>query len=87
MLAPWVELHRIMVTARGIDRVELDLVRRGLAFFHVSGAGHEAIACLARHLLPADWLHVHYRDKALLVARGLPVDEFFAVLDHKRKTT
>ncbi|HEX7449850.1 MAG TPA: thiamine pyrophosphate-dependent enzyme, partial [Pirellulales bacterium] len=69
-----------MATARKIDRVELDLVRRGLAFFHVAGAGHEATACLARHLTPDDWLHVHYRDKALLLARGLPIEEFFASL-------
>lgn len=72
--------YRAMVMAREIDRVELDLVRRGLAFFHVSGAGHEVTACLARHLTPDDWLHVHYRDKALLLARGLPIEEFFASL-------
>jgi hypothetical protein len=32
-----------MSTAREIDRVELQLVRPGQAFFHVSGAGHEAL--------------------------------------------
>ncbi|HQU43662.1 MAG TPA: thiamine pyrophosphate-dependent enzyme [Pirellulales bacterium] len=79
-LARWLDLYRTMVTAREVDRVELELVRRGLAFFHVSGAGHEGTACFARHLRPSDWLHVHYRDKALLLARGLPLDEFFASL-------
>lgn len=66
-----------MVTARWVDRVEMELVNRGEAFFHVGGAGHEASAALAAHLTPADWLHLHYRDKALMLARGIPASEFF----------
>ena len=73
-------LHRAMFLAREIDRVEQDLVKQGLAHFHVSGAGHESTALLADYLGPQDWLHLHYRDKALLVARGLPVVEFFRSL-------
>ncbi|MFO0869086.1 MAG: thiamine pyrophosphate-dependent enzyme [Pirellulales bacterium] len=76
----WQPLLRAMLTAREIDRCEQDLVRQGRAFFHVSGAGHEASAVLAAHLTPADWLHLHYRDKALLLARGLPPEEFFLSL-------
>jgi len=53
---------------------------QNLAHFHVSGAGHEALAALAAHLSAADWLHLHYRDKALLLARGMPVEEFFRSL-------
>ncbi|MBK8083867.1 MAG: 2-oxoisovalerate dehydrogenase [Devosia sp.] len=70
-------LHRAMFLAREIDRVEQDLVKQGLAHFHVSGAGHESTALIADYLGPHDWLHLHYRDKALLAARGLPVVEFF----------
>ena len=73
-------LFRTMLLAREVDRVERELVQRGLAFFHVSGAGHEALAVLADFLTPDDWLHLHYRDKALLLARGLPVEEFFRSL-------
>ncbi|MGV3491086.1 MAG: beta-ketoacyl-ACP synthase 3 [Devosia sp.] len=73
-------LHRAMFVAREIDRVEQDLVKQGLAHFHVSGAGHESTALLCDFLGPADWLHLHYRDKALLVARGMPVAEFFRSL-------
>ena len=40
-------LYGAMFTAREIDRVESDLVRQGMAFFHVSGAGHESTATLA----------------------------------------
>jgi 2-oxoisovalerate dehydrogenase E1 component len=70
-------LHRAMFLAREIDRVEQDLVKQGLAHFHVSGAGHESTALVADYLGDQDWLHLHYRDKALLLARGLPVVEFF----------
>jgi 2-oxoisovalerate dehydrogenase E1 component len=73
-------LHRAMFLAREVDRVEQDLVKQGLAHFHVSGAGHESTALLADFLGPHDWLHLHYRDKALLLARGLPLVEFFRSL-------
>ncbi len=71
------QLYRWMRTARRIDDIERELVARGEAFFHVSGAGHEASAALAQHLTPDDYLHCHYRDKALLLARGVPIVEFF----------
>ena len=70
-------LYSHMVLAREIDALEERLVNRGQAAFHVSGAGHEALAALAAHLGPQDWLHCHYRDKALMVARGLPTQAFF----------
>lgn len=66
-----------MLTGRWVDRVEMELVNRGEAFFHVGGAGHEASAALAAHLTPSDWLHLHYRDKALMLARGIPPEQFF----------
>jgi 2-oxoisovalerate dehydrogenase E1 component len=70
-------LHRAMFLAREIDRVEQAHVKQGLAHFHVSGAGHESTALVADYLGQQDWLHLHYRDKALLLARGMPVVEFF----------
>ena len=74
------QLYRYMRTARELDERERVLVARNQAHFHVSGAGHEASACLARHLTGSDWLHLHYRDKALLLTRGLSVQEFFRSL-------
>jgi 2-oxoisovalerate dehydrogenase E1 component len=71
------QLYRWMRTARRIDEMERELVARGEAFFQVSGAGHEASAVLAQLLRPDDYLHCHYRDKALLLARGIPIVEFF----------
>jgi 2-oxoisovalerate dehydrogenase E1 component len=70
-------LYRAMYAARCIDRLEEELTRRGEAFFHVSGAGHEATAALALHLIGDDWLHCHYRDKALMLARGVTPRSFF----------
>lgn len=73
-------LYRSMLTARVIDRIEEEVTRRGEAFFHVSGAGHEASAVLALHFTDDDWLHCHYRDKALMVARGITPRAFFDAL-------
>ncbi|TVR89227.1 MAG: transketolase [Spirochaetaceae bacterium] len=72
-----------MVTAREMDLLEQSYTGRGEAFFHVSGAGHEGTAVLAEHLGPQDWLHCHYRDKALMLARGLTPRMFFLSLFNK----
>lgn len=71
------ELYRYMWMARTLDRVEMELVNRGEGFFHVGGAGHEASVGLVNHLTSEDYLYPHYRDKALMLARGVPVEQFF----------
>jgi hypothetical protein len=76
-MADALQLYRWMRTARCIDEAEQGLVARGEAFFQVIGSGHEASAALAPALQPGDYLHCHYRDKALMLARGLPISEFF----------
>ncbi len=78
--ATLVELYRYMRMARAVDALEQDFTRRGEAFFHVSGAGHEAAAALWPHLIPEDWLQAHYRDKALLLARGVTPETMFLAL-------
>ena len=70
-------LYRVMLTSRRIDELEEQMTHRGEAFFQLSGSGHEATAALGTHLHEDDWLHCHYRDRALLIARGLPVRTFF----------
>ncbi|MCC7374785.1 MAG: hypothetical protein IT581_09020 [Verrucomicrobiales bacterium] len=70
-------LYRFMWMSRVVDRVEMELVNRGEAFFHVGGAGHEASVAFIHHLRQDDWLHPHYRDKALMLARGVAADQFF----------
>lgn len=73
-------LYRAMRTARRIDELEQELTSRGEAFFHVAGAGHEAAAALGLHLMDDDWLHCHYRDKALMLLRGVSPRAFFDAL-------
>ena len=65
-----------MLAAREVDRLENEFINRGEAFFHVSGAGHEGTAVLVPYLEPCDWLHCHYRDKALMIARGISPEMF-----------
>ena len=77
------ETYRHMCRARQIDRIEREYVRRGEAFFSVSGAGHEATAVLGHLLGDDDWLHCHYRDKALMLARGISAEMFFLCLFNK----
>lgn len=78
-----IELYETMLTAREMDLLEQDFTGRGEAFFHVSGAGHEATAALAEFLGPQDYLHCHYRDKALMLARGVKPEMFFMALFNK----
>ena len=75
-----------MYTARCIDKYEEQYTSSGAAFFHVSGAGHEGTACLNPFLKPEDYLHLHYRDKALMVARGLKSEVFFDSLFCKNRS-
>ncbi|HKJ84489.1 MAG TPA: thiamine pyrophosphate-dependent dehydrogenase E1 component subunit alpha, partial [Spirochaetia bacterium] len=77
------QLYKYMVTSREMDRIEEEYTGRGEAFFHVSGAGHEASVMLVPHLTDADWLHCHYRDKALMLARGISPEMFFMSLFNK----
>jgi 2-oxoisovalerate dehydrogenase E1 component len=77
------ELYRYMVTAREMDLIEEEYTGRGEAFFHVSGAGHEASVMLAPFLEDRDRLHCHYRDKALMLARGITPEMFFLSLFNK----
>ena len=76
----FLDLYRHMATTRFMDELEKSLAQRGEVPFYVPSSGHESTAALAPHLRPADWLHCHYRDKALLLARGMAIDEFFLLL-------
>ncbi|MFA5689511.1 MAG: beta-ketoacyl-ACP synthase 3 [Kiritimatiellales bacterium] len=68
-------LYRHMLAARKIDAVQADAAQRGEAFFYIPSSGHESIAALAPLLTENDWLHCHYRDRALLFARGVTTTE------------
>ncbi len=80
-IEPLREVYRAMQIARILDETEARLAQQGEAHFYIPGAGHEAIAALGPHLRPEDWLHCHYRDKALALYRGVqPVSFLHALL-------
>jgi 2-oxoisovalerate dehydrogenase E1 component len=67
----FLDLYRHMLASRKADAVQEDAAQRGESFFYIPSSGHEAMAALAPHLTKNDWLHCHYRDRALLFARGV----------------
>jgi len=69
------DLLRLMMVSREGDRREAVLLRQGKGWFQLSSAGHEAIAALAYHLAERDYIFPAYRDRALLHARGVGIDE------------
>lgn len=73
-------VYESIIKAREVDLLEVDYTKRGEAFFHVSGAGHENIAFLSPFLIDDDFLHCHYRDKSLMIARGITERQFFLSL-------
>jgi len=67
----FLDIYRPMLASRKADAVQEDAAQRGEAFFYIPSSGHEAMASLAPHLKETDWLHCHYRDRALMFARGI----------------
>ena len=70
-------IYRPMVASRYTDHLQSAAAQRGEVFFYIPSSGHEASAALAPHLIDADWLHLHYRDRALAYARGVSFDTVF----------
>ncbi|RYG39725.1 2-oxoisovalerate dehydrogenase, partial [bacterium] len=69
------EFLRLMMLSREGDRREGILLRQSKGWFQVSGMGHEALGALAHCLRPDDWIFPYYRDRGLMLARGLTNDE------------
>ncbi len=64
-------LLHLMALAREGDRREGILLRQNKGWFQVSGTGHEALAALVYALRPDDYLFPYYRDRAMVLARGV----------------
>lgn len=73
------EVLHLMIKARTIDNKAMNLLRQGKTFFHIAGAGHEAIqAALGLYLdSKKDWLFPYYRDLAFILSAGITPKEFF----------
>lgn len=60
-----------MLESRLGDQREENLNRQGKGHFHVSGRGHEAFAAIGMQLKAEDYLAPYYRDRGLVIGRGL----------------
>ncbi|MFE8957165.1 thiamine pyrophosphate-dependent enzyme [Streptomyces althioticus] len=61
----------LMLLSRECDRRSGIVLRQGEAWFHISSAGHEALAALCELLAPEDLIFPHYRDRTMMLARGM----------------
>src|SRR6478752_7042043 len=76
-------LLNIILESRHGDLREENLNRQGKGHFHVSGRGHEALAAVSLQLQPDDYIVPYYRDRALVLARGVTTRQL--ALDYMAK--
>jgi len=73
------QLHRIMLQARAMEERMIKMSKSGEGFFWIGGPGEEAFnAALGLQVKKGqgpdyDYLHLHYRNSATLVAMGMPL--------------
>lgn len=79
-------IYRPMIASRYTDQLQASAAQRGEVFFYIPSSGHEAAAALAPHLVAEDWLHLHYRDRALAYARGVSYETVFYGLFSKAES-
>jgi len=75
------EIHRLMARTRALEERMVKMSKSGQGYFWIGGPGEEAFnVCLGLQVKkgrgPAyDYLHLHYRNSATLVAMGMPLLE------------
>ena len=79
------EFLKLMMLSREGDRREGILLRQSKGWFQVSGMGHEALGALAYLLREDDYLFPYYRDRGLMLARGLTNKELALAYFAKRE--
>ena len=79
-------LMTIMLESRHADLREQNLNRQGKGHFHVSGMGHEALAAISILMQPEDYIVPYYRDRGLVLGRGMSTRELALEYFAKRKT-
>src|SRR3954468_19342473 len=78
--------HKLLLTmleSRHGDLREENLNRQGKGHFHVSGRGHEAMAALGMLREPDDFACPYYRDRSLVLGRGVTTRQL--ALDYMAK--
>ncbi|GBD87334.1 2-oxoisovalerate dehydrogenase subunit beta [bacterium BMS3Abin03] len=74
-----IDVMKTMLTSRAIDHKAMNYLRQGKTFFHIAGAGHEAIQAAVGLSLDKDndWFFPYYRDMTLVLYTGVTPDEIF----------
>jgi 2-oxoisovalerate dehydrogenase E1 component len=82
------KLHLLttMLESRHADLREQNLNRQGKGHFHVSGMGHEALAAISILMEPDDYIVPYYRDRGLVLGRGVTTRELALEYFAKRNT-
>jgi len=78
-------LLTILLESRHGDLREQNLNRQGKGHFHVSGMGHEGLAALGVAMVDGDFVCPYYRDRGLVLGRGVASRELALDYFAKRK--
>jgi 2-oxoisovalerate dehydrogenase E1 component len=79
-------LLRIILESRHADLREQNLIRQGKGHFHVSGMGHEALAAVSIQMESDDYIVSYYRDRGLVLGRGMTTRQLGLEYFAKRNT-
>jgi 2-oxoisovalerate dehydrogenase E1 component len=79
-------LLTLIVESRHADLREQNLNRQGKGHFHVSGMGHEALAAVSIQMEPDDYIVSYYRDRGLVLGRGMTTRQLGLEYFAKRNT-
>src|SRR5437879_9930398 len=75
-----------MMESRHSDLREQNLIRQGKGHFHVSGMGHEALAAVSIQMQLDDYIVSYYRDRGLVLGRGMTTRQLGLEYFAKRNT-
>ena len=75
-----------ILESRHADLREQNLIRQGKGHFHVSGMGHEALAAVSIQMEPDDYIVSYYRDRGLVLGRGMTTRQLGLEYFAKRNT-
>src|SRR5436305_5900390 len=75
-----------ILESRHADLREQNLSRQGKGHFHVSGMGHEGLAAVSIQMEPDDYIVSYYRDRGLVLGRGMTTRQLGLEYFAKRNT-
>src|SRR5881392_2496500 len=79
-------LLTLMLESRHADLREQNLNRQGKGHFHTPGMGHKALAAVSIQTEPGDYIVPYYRDRGLVLGRGMTTKQLGLEYFAKRNT-